>query len=795
MASPRLSDEEVELLERYWRASNYLTVGQIYLRGKDPLLTRSLQFDDIKARLLGHWGTCPGINFVYTHMNRVIKKNNLNALLVCGPGHGGPGVVSHVYLEGTYSEIYPEIAEGTQGMGQLLKQFSWPRGIPSHVAPFCPGSLHEGGELGYCLLHAFGAVLDNPSLVIPCIVGDGEAETGPLATSWHSAKFINPATDGAVLPILHLNGGKIGSATVLSRLPDTQLNSLFEGYGYKTYVVDGDSDDTKEMHQKFSGVLDASLADITAIQTAARSGSSAQPTWPMIILRTPKGWTGPKELGGNIVEGTFRSHQVPIADAATSASDLTALEAWLRSYRPDECFMSDGKLKPELCALRPPKELCMGRNPHANGGLLMEDLALPSLGPYEHSVPKPGVVGACTTIFTKWLRDVCKQNMKNFRVFCPDELTSNKMSAVFEVIGRNSGFFSPDPKLDSPFEKRDGRAMEILSEHCCQGWYEAYVLSGRHGIFPCYESFAQVVDSMLNQHAKWLKATMELPFRKKVPSLNYLLTSHTWRQDHNGYSHQSPGFIDNAVTKPPVTNIFFPPDGNTLLAVGKRCFESRHKINLIVAGKHPMPQWLNLKDAEAHVAAGAAAWKWAGTEDGTGVDVVLACAGDVPTLETMAAAQWLRKRVPELRTRVVNVVDLYTLAFPGIHENAFSETKFEDLFGTKTPVVFYFHGTPHTIHGFLYRRRSAAGRFGVHGYIEEGSTTTPFDLTVMNEASRYHLIIDALERVAAAQNVAPQDSEYYPIVRELKNTLKEHAAYVWENGEDMPCIRDWTWGD
>lgn len=789
-----LSDEDVRLVDAYWRASNYLAVGQIYLRGHDPCLKRPLKHEDIKSRLLGHWGTVPGINFTYTHMNRVIKNRSLNALLVCGPGHGGPGVVAHVYLEGTYSEVYPDVALGEAGMGLLLKQFSWPRGIPSHVAPFCPGSLHEGGELGYCLLHAFGAILDNPSLVATCIVGDGEAETGALATSWHSAKFVNPVTDGAVLPILHLNGGRIGTATVLSRLPREQLTSLFEGYGYKVHFVEGDSEDHPAMHQKMAGTLDTCLDEIASIQTSARGagGPPAPPVWPLIILRTPKGWTGPKTIDGEICEGTYRAHQVPVAAPATKAPDLEALDQWLRSYRPEEVFTEDGMLKPELLALQPPKELCMGRNLHTNGGALLKDLNLPSIESYGAEVPKPGVTNACTTVLSKWLREVFKQNPTNFRVFCPDELTSNKMSAVLEDVGRQSGWVCPDQLLDSKYDKPNGRCMEILSEHCCQGWLEAYILSGRHGLFPCYESFAAVVDSMVNQHCKWLKATMELPWRKRVASLNYILTSHTWRQDHNGYSHQCPGFIDNVVTKPPVTNVFLPPDANTLLAVTRYCLESRHKVNLIVAGKHPMPQWLSLSDAEAHVAKGAGIWPWAGTEDGS-VDVVFACAGDVPTLETLAAVHWLRKRLPVLRTRVVNVVDLFTLSFPGVHASALSEREFEDIFGSKTPVIFFYHGTPQTVHGFLYRRRSAAGRFGVHGYIEEGSTTTPFDLTVMNEASRYHLIVDALERVAAANGVAPNDSEHQPIIHEVAAKLREHRAYVWEHGEDMPEVAGWTW--
>eukprot|EP00928_Gymnodinium_smaydae_P069154 TRINITY_DN5254_c0_g1_i3.p1 TRINITY_DN5254_c0_g1~~TRINITY_DN5254_c0_g1_i3.p1 ORF type:complete len:884 (-),score=143.82 TRINITY_DN5254_c0_g1_i3:163-2814(-) len=790
----KLSADEVQVLDEYWRASNYLTVGQIYLRGFDPLLKKPLEHKDIKARLLGHWGTCPGLNFAYTHCNRVIKQQGAKCVFVAGPGHGGPGAVAHVFMEGTYSEKYPEISHNLAGMGLLMKQFSWPRGIPSHIAPFCPGSLHEGGELGYCLLHANGAVLDNPDLVAVCVVGDGEAETGALATSWHGGKFLNPKTDGAVLPILHLNGGRIGAATVLSRMPKSQLVSLFRGYGYQLHFVEGE--DPPVMHQKMASAMDACFAGIRKIQKAARESDAPakQVPWPMIVLRSPKGWTGPKELNGEVCTGTYRAHQVPIANPGKKEEDLKALEAWLRSYRPEELFTDDGDIKPHLKAIAPPPELAMSRCPQANGGELTEDLKLPPLEPYEFKVTKPGVLGECTSVVAKWYRDIFKENPKNFRMFCPDEITSNKMAAVFEATGRNAGFVAPNKTLDSPFDSRDGRVMEILSEHFCQGWLEAYVLSGRHGVFPCYESFAQVCDSMVNQHCKWLKASLDYPWRKQVASLNYILTSHTWRQDHNGYSHQSPGFIDNAVTKPPVTNVFLPPDANTLLAVAKWCAESRHKVNLMVCGKHPMPQWLSLKDAEAHVKAGAGIWTWAGTENSSkkDADVVLACAGDVPTLETMGAADWLKKNLPELKTRVVNVVDLFTLSVPGTHAHSHSEEKFEELYGTATPVVMFYHGTPSTVNGMLYKRRSAAGRFGVHGYIEEGSTTTPFDLTVFNDASRFHLIIDALERVS--EKKSGLKSKCDKIIKDLKVKLEEHKKYIWEHGEDMPEIRDWAWG-
>jgi len=797
-----LSDEEVKLMDAYWRASNYLTVGQIYLRGHDPLLQKELTHADIKARLLGHWGTCPGINFCYVHMNHVIKKHDLEMAFVTGPGHGGPALVAQTYLEGSYTTFYPKVTQDKAGMGLMMKQFSWPRGVPSHVAPFCPGTFHEGGELGYSLLHSYGAVLDNPNLLVACMVGDGEAETGPCATSWHSAKFINPVKDGAVLPILHLNGGRIATATVLSRMPAWQLKSMFEGYGYRVHVVEGNPDDSFEMHQRMAATLQSCLEEITKIQLAARSGNmngdgfgDGTPAWPMIVLRTPKGWTGPKELDGKIIEGTFKAHQVPMPDAAKNPTQLKLLDQWMRSYRPQELFDAAGRLKPELAALAPKPDLCMGRSKHAAGGSLVKDLDLPPTAPYEFKVTKPGVQAECTPVLAKWLKAVFERNPTNFRMFCPDEMTSNKLSAVLEAAGRNAGFVNPNEKLDSPFDRSDGRVLEILSEHCCQGWLEGYVLTGRHGMFPCYEAFTTIVDSMLNQHAKWIAGSLEhAPWRKPVASLNYILTSHTWRQDHNGYSHQVTGFIDNATTKPQVCNSFFPPDANTLLVVAKQCLETRNKINLILCGKHDMPQWLSLEAAEKHVAAKADIWPWAGTAKGNDVDVVIACAGDVPTLEAMAAVQLLRERAPCIRTRFVNVVDLMSLSMPGYHEHALSEERFEQLFGSiETPVVFFFHGTPSTLHGLICRRRSAAQRFGIHGYVEKGSTTTPFDLTVMNEASRVHLVIDVLERVTAAKGVALEQSEHAPLAKELKQKLDEHLDYVWENGEDLPEIRDWAW--
>lgn len=801
-----LSADDVKAIDGYWRASNYLTVGQIYLRGQDPLMTKPLEHSNIKARLLGHWGTCPGLNFVYAHLNRLICRDKLSMCYVAGPGHGGPGIVANTYLEGTYTKIYPKMDFSVDGMGLLFKQFSWPRGIPSHVSPDCPGSFHEGGELGYSLLHSFGAVLDNKDLIVACVVGDGEAETGPVATSWHSTKFLNPASDGAVLPILHLNGARIGSATIFSRTPKAQIDSLFQGFGYKVHWVEGDPRKTASMHQKMAACLDECLKEIKAIWASARSSKGArskrrqQPAWPMIIMRTPKGWTGPLELDGQVIEGTFRAHQVPCASCAKDPKHLKALEDWLKSYKPEELFTPDGDLKAEYKKFMPPAELTMGQNPHTNGGLVLKDLVLPELGPYEWPTTR-GCVGECTTVFSHWLRDVMKANPDNFRIMCPDEMTSNKMNPVFEATGRNGGYIIKNPKFDSPLDDPKGKIMEILSEHCCEGWLEGYLLTGRHGLFPCYEAFTSVVDSMINQHCKWLKATSELEWRKELASLNFLLTSHTWRQDHNGYSHQVTGFIDNAVHKPgTVINIYLPPDANTLMVVGKDCLASKHRVNVIISGKHPMPQWLPLKEAEAHVAKGIDVWPWAGTEAGGKCDAVLACAGDVPTMETLAAAMIIRERCPKLRIRVVNIVDLMMLSAPGAgvcrHDHAMSEDRFEELFGVDIPVIMFFHGSPSTVRGLVYRRRSSSNRrFTVKGFIEQGSTTTPFDMTVLNESSRFDLVIRMIERLAEKDGKDPATTEYGPLMAELKQKLKDHAAYVWENGEDMPEIRDWVWKD
>jgi xylulose-5-phosphate/fructose-6-phosphate phosphoketolase len=802
-AAKALSADDLKAIDGYWRASNYLTVGQIYLRGKDPLLTQSLEKSNIKARLLGHWGTCPGLNFVYAHLNRLICRDKLNMCYVAGPGHGGPGIVAQTYLEGTYTKYYPKMDFSVDGMGLLFKQFSWPRGIPSHVSPDCPGSFHEGGELGYSVLHSYGAVLDNKDLIVACVVGDGEAETGPVATSWHSSKFINPATDGAVLPILHLNGARIGSATLMSRTPKGQLNSLFEGYGFKVHWVEGNPRNVDQMHQTLAACLDECLKEIKAIQKAARSTrpSTKQPHWPMIIMRTPKGWTGPLELDGQVVEGTFRAHQVPCSGCAKDDKHLKALEDWMKSYKPEELFTAEGVLKKEYAKFVPPPELTMGQNPHTNGGVLLKDLVLPDLAPYEWPTSH-GCSGECTTVFSHWLRDMMKANPDNFRIMCPDEMTSNKMNPVFEATGRNGGYIIKNEKFDSPLDDPNGRVMEILSEHCCEGWLEGYLLTGRHGLFPCYEAFTSVVDSMINQHCKWLKATSELEWRKPLASLNFLLTSHTWRQDHNGYSHQVTGFIDNAVHKPgTVINIYLPADANTLTVVGRDCLASKHRVNVMIAGKHPMPQWLTLKEAEAHVAKGIDVWPWAGTETpGGGCDAVLACAGDVPTMETLAAAMILRERCPKLRIRVVNIVDLMMMSAPGAgacrHDHAMPEDKFEEIFGVDIPVVMFFHGSPSTVRGLIYRRRSSSNRrFTVKGFIEQGSTTTPFDMTVLNESSRFDLVIRLIERLAEKEGKDPLTTEYGPLMKELQQKLKDHAEYVWEYGEDMPEIKDWVWKD
>jgi xylulose-5-phosphate/fructose-6-phosphate phosphoketolase len=781
-----LSSEEVRKLDAFWRAANYLSVGQIYLYD-NPLLKEPLKLEHVKPRLLGHFGTTPGLNFVYAHFNRVIKKYDLNVIYIAGPGHGGPGLVANTYLEGTYSEVYPNISQNEPGMKRLFTQFSFPGGIPSHVAPETPGSIHEGGELGYALLHAYGAVLDNPDLLACCVVGDGEAETGPLATSWHSNKFLNPARDGAVLPILHLNGYKIAGPTVLARLPNEELTELLKGYGYKPYFVEGD--DPIPMHQLMAGTLDAILAEIRAIQRDAReNGFKQRQPWPMIVLRTPKGWTGPKEIDGKPVEGSFRSHQVPIANVG-KPGHLKALEDWMKSYRPQELFDQNGKLIPELAELPPKGERRMGANPHANGGLLLKDLVMPNFTDYAVKVTKPGAISSeATRVAGVFLRDVMKLNLdtRNFRIMGPDETASNRLDAVFEVTDRVwTEKILPTDDHVSP----DGRVMEILSEHMCQGWLEGYLLTGRHGFFSCYEAFIHIIDSMFNQHAKWLKVSRQIPWRRPIASLNYLLTSHVWRQDHNGFSHQDPGFIDMVVNKKAdIVRVYLPPDANTLLSVTDHCLRSRHYVNVIVAGKQPAPQWLDMDAAIAHCTAGLGIWDWASNDQGGEPDVVMACCGDVPTLETLAAVDMLRQHVPDLKIRVVNVVDLMTLQPSTDHPHGLSDFEFDSIFTGDKPIVFAFHGYPWLIHRLTYRRRNH-DNLHVRGYKEEGTTTTPFDMTVLNDLDRFHLAGDVVDRVPRLRNTAGHFKQY------LRNKLIEHKQYIHKHGDDMPEIKDWKWSE
>jgi xylulose-5-phosphate/fructose-6-phosphate phosphoketolase len=779
-----LDAEQLRKIDAYWRAANYLSVGQIYLM-ENPLLREPLRKEQIKPRLLGHWGTTPGLNFIYAHMNRVIKAHGLNAIYVCGPGHGGPGMVANTYLEGTYSEIYPAIAQNEEGMKRLFRQFSFPGGIPSHAAPETPGSIHEGGELGYALLHAYGAVFDNPDLLACCVVGDGEAETGPCATSWHSNKFLNPARDGAVLPILHLNGYKIAGPTVLARIPHAELESLFTGYGYKCFFVEGH--EPAEMHPKMAATMDAVIAEIKAIQMDARTnGFHVRPAWPMIILRSPKGWTGPKELDGKPVEGTFRAHQVPLADVIARPDELRMLEEWMRSYRPEELFDEHGKLRPEYAALAPEGERRMGANPHANGGLLLKELELSNFCDYAVDVPQPGVaVAEATRVQGTFLRDVmtCNAESKNFRIVSPDETASNRWNAVFEVTNREStAEIIPIDDHVAP----DGRVMEILSEHMCQGWLEGYLLTGRHGFFSCYEAFVHIIDSMFNQHAKWLKVTRHIEWRRPIASLNYLLTSHVWRQDHNGFSHQDPGFIDHVVNKKAeIVRVYLPPDANTLLSVTDHCLRSRNYVNVIVAGKQPALQWLNIDQAVRHCTIGLGIWEFASNDAGKEPDVVMACAGDIPTLETLAAVDWLRHRIPDLKIRVVNVVDLMTLQPQTEHPHGISDKDYDSLFTTDKPIVFNFHGYPWLIHRLTYRRTNQ--RLHVRGYKEEGTTTTPFDMCVLNEIDRFHLAIDVIDRVPKLSTVSAH------LRQELRDKLIDHWRYVRAYGQDMPEVRDWHW--
>jgi xylulose-5-phosphate/fructose-6-phosphate phosphoketolase len=779
-----------------------LSVGQIYLLD-NPLLREPLKPEHIKPRLLGHWGTSPGLNFIYVHLNRVIRNWDLNAIYVCGPGHGGPAMVANAYLEGTYSEVYPNVGKNIDGMRRLFRQFSFPGGIPSHVAPETPGSIHEGGELGYALAHAYGAAFDNPDLLVACIVGDGEAETGPLATSWHSNKFLNPQRDGAVLPILHLNGYKIAGPTVLGRMGDDELQSLFEGYGYHPYFVEGD--EPEPTHRRMAAVLDQVVEEIQEIQRAARAGSgvasaregaragevalergqTGRPAWPMIVLRTPKGWTGPKIVDGEQVEGTFRSHQVPLGETRTNPEHLAQLEAWMRSYKPEELFDEDGALVPELRRLAPKAHRRMSANPHANGGLLLRNLTLPDYRTYAVEVRRPGEpVAEATRILGAYLRDVLRQNPSSFRLFGPDETASNRLSAVFEATNRT--WQEPILPTDDHLAP-DGRVMEVLSEHLCQGWLEGYLLTGRHGLFNSYEAFIHIVDSMFNQHAKWLKVTRTIPWRAPIASLTYLLSSLVWRQDHNGFSHQDPGFIDHVVNKKAeVIRIYLPPDANTLLSTMNHCLSTKNYVNVVVAGKQPQPQWLTMDEAMLHCARGLGIWEWASTDEGGEPDVVLACCGDIPTLETLAAAAILRAELPDLRVRVINVVDLMRLQPASEHPHGLSDAEFDSLFTLDKPIVFAYHGYPWLIHRLTYRRTNH-DHLHVRGYKEEGTTTTPFDMVMLNDLDRYHLVMDVIDRVPG---LAPRAGRLRQRMADQRLIAR---AYTREHGEDLPEVQNWTW--
>ncbi len=781
-----LSPDLLAKMNAYWRAANYLSVGQIYLLD-NALLKVPLAIEHVKPRLLGHWGTTPGLNFIYVHLNRIIKQHDLNVMYVIGPGHGGPGIVANTYLEGTYSEVYPKISQDERGIQRLFKQFSFPGGIPSHVSPEVPGSINEGGELGYSLMHAYGAAFDNPDLTVACVVGDGEAETGPLAASWHSNKFLNPARDGAVLPILHLNGYKIASPTVLARVSHEELDQLFRGYGYEPHFVEGER--PEEVHQAMAVTLDQVIEKIRSIQSRARSsGMGKRPMWPMIVLRTPKGWTGPKTVDGLQTEGSWRSHQVPLANLAGNPEHLKILESWLKSYRPEELFDTNGKLISELAELAPKGERRMGANPHANGGALLQDLKVPDFRNYAVDVPSPGGVTAeATRVTGTLLRDVMKLNAgeRNFRIFGPDETASNRLGAVFEVTDRlfTGELIASDTEI-SP----DGRVMEVLSEHLCQGWLEGYLLTGRHGFFSCYEAFIHIVDSMFNQHAKWLKVTRGIPWRRPIASLTYLLTSHVWRQDHNGFSHQDPGFIDHVVNKKAdVIRVYLPPDANTLLSVTDHCLRSRNYVNVIVAGKQPAPQWLDMDSAVKHCTKGLGIWSWASNDGGSDPDVVMACAGDVPTLEMLAAVDMLREHLPQLKIRVVNVVDLMALQPQSEHPHGLNDKDFDDLFTKDKPIIFAYHGYPSLIHRLTYRRTNHAN-LHVRGYKEEGTTTTPFDMAVLNDIDRFHLVRDVIKRVPG---LASQAADLTQLIRDK---LLDHKRYIERYGDDMPEIRDWQWG-
>jgi len=780
-----LSKELLHNLDAYWRAANYLSVGQIYL-ASNPLLKRSLLPTDIKKMLLGHWGTTPGQNFIYVHLNRIIREYDLNMIYISGPGHGGPALVGNTYLEGTYSEIYPEITQDEAGLQKLFLQFSFPGGIPSHVSPECPGSIHEGGELGYSLSHAFGAALDNPSLIIACVIGDGEAETGALATAWHSNKFLHPTSDGVVLPILHLNGYKIANPTVLARIPKEELRQLFYGYGWNPYFVEGE--DPSLMHEAMASTLNCVIEDIEKIKhEASLQKNITRPRWPMIILKSPKGWTGPKEIEGVRNEGTFHAHQVPITDPATNPKHLKLLEDWLRSYHPEELFDSKGRLHPHIATLAPKGERRMGANPHANGGILLSDLAMPDFRNYAFKVPEPGIIGiGDTRILGPFLRDVIVLNekKKNFRIFAPDETLSNGLGAAFEATKRQwMGEYLSGDEVLAP----TGRVMEMLSEHQCEGWLEGYLLTGRHGLFNCYEAFIHIIDSMFNQHAKWLKVTSEIPWRRHIASLNYLLSSHVWRQDHNGFTHQDPGFIDHVINKKAeIVRVYLPPDGNCLLSVMDHCLKSRHYVNVVIAGKHPSPQWLSIEAAIIHCTQGIGIWDWASNDQEEETDLVMACCGDVPTLETLAAVCILREHLPQLKIRLLNVVDLMKLQPQLEHPHGLNDRDFDDLFTQDKPVIFAFHGYPWLIHRLTYRRTNH-NNIHVRGYKEEGTITTPFNMTVLNELDRFHLVIDAINRL-------PQSSsEGIYLKKEMQEKLIAHHHYINLHGEDMPEIRNWKW--
>jgi xylulose-5-phosphate/fructose-6-phosphate phosphoketolase len=783
-----LATEELRRIDAYWCAANYLSVGQIFLLD-NPLLREPLEPEHVKPRLLGHFGTTPGLNLVYVHLNRAIRANDLDVLYVTGPGHGGPGLVANAYLEGTYSEVYPHVSMDEEGLRELFRQFSFPGGIPSHVAPETPGSIHEGGELGYALAHAYGAAYDNPELLVACVVGDGEAETGPLAASWHSNKFLNPKTDGAVLPILHLNGYKIANPTLLARIPEHELVALFEGYGHRPILVTGgfDGEEPAAVHQRFAAALDAALAEIAAIQTRARETGAEprRPRWPMIVLRTPKGWTGPKEVDGLPVEGSWRSHQVPMTDVRDNAEHLRVLEDWMRSYGPEELFDEDGALVPELASLPPEGERRMSATPYANGGILLRELVLPDFRKYAVGVKKPGTTfGEATRVLGALLRDVIERNPDNFRLFGPDETASNRLGDVFDVTARA---WDADTETTDDGLAPDGRVMEVLSEHLCQGWLEGYLLTGRHGLFNCYEAFIHIVDSMFNQHAKWLKVSAQIPWRRPIASLNYLLSSHVWRQDHNGFSHQDPGFVDHVVNKKAeIIRVYMPPDANTLLSVADHCLRSRNYVNVIVAGKQPALNYLSMEDAIIHCTRGLGAWDWASNDEGGEPDVVLGCAGDVPTLETLAAAAILREHLPDLRVRVVNVVDLMRLQPESEHPHGLPDAEFDSLFTTGRPIVFAYHGYPWLIHRLTYRRANH-GNLHVRGYKEEGTTTTPFDMVMLNDLDRFHLVIDVIDRVPGLSASAAG------LRQDMIEERLRSRVFTREHGEDDPEIANWTW--